>query len=106
MDSRDIYHAPSANLDSWNRTLCGVLREMRTCYKTRNFSPLKGLIEEAQTYGNRMEAKLSDVKEYERLKEKYKELKAEVEQLEKKTGVKKRSRTRGRSVLDDLGINT
>jgi hypothetical protein len=62
MDSSDIFHTPSANLDSWNRTLCSVLEEMRSCYKTRNFAPLKGLIEEAQIYGNRMEAKLFDVR--------------------------------------------
>jgi len=61
MDKHDIYHLPAANV-SWNRTLCSVLDEMRKCYETRNFAPLHGLIEEAQTYGNRMEAKLSDVK--------------------------------------------
>lgn len=43
-----------------NRTLCSVLQEMRKAYKTRNFSYLPGLIEEAQSMGNRMEAGLSD----------------------------------------------
>lgn len=43
-----------------NRTLCGVLEEMRKAYETRNFSYLPGLIEEAQRMGNRMEAALSD----------------------------------------------
>ena len=40
------------------RTLCDVLDEMRSTYKTRNFASLLGLIEEAQMMGNRMEAKL------------------------------------------------
>ena len=82
MDSRDIHHAPAANLDSWNRTLCSVLDEMRKCYETRNFAPLAGLIEEAQTYGNRMEAKLQDVKQYSRLKARYKKLKERVSRLD------------------------
>ena len=41
-----------------NRYLCDVLNEMRKCVKTLNFSYLLGLIEEAQTLGSRMEAKL------------------------------------------------
>lgn len=91
MDNRDIYHSPSANLDAWNRTLCSVLDEMRTCYRTRNFAPIKGLIEEAQTYGNRMEAKLSDVREYENLKKEYRKLKEEVAKLEEKSGISSKS---------------
>ena len=75
MDKVDIYHGPAQNCGSWNRTLCSVLEEMRKCYETRNFGLLPGLIEEAQTYGNRMEAKLSDVHNYEHLKRKYKALK-------------------------------
>jgi hypothetical protein len=81
MNKRDIYHMPAVNIDPWNRTLCGVLEEMRKCYETRNFAPLLGLIEEAQTYGNRMEAKLSDTHRYEQLKERHKKLKAEVESM-------------------------
>jgi len=69
----------SARHDPWNRTLCSILEEMRKCYETRNFAQLHGLIEEAQTYGNRMEAKLFDVKDYERLKERYKQLKTKVD---------------------------
>jgi len=86
MDKRDIYHLPAANVDSWNRTLCSVLEEMRKCYETRNFAQLSGLIEEAQTYGNRMEAKLSDVRDYERLKERCKQLRNEIDNLQKKSG--------------------
>jgi len=84
MEKQDIYHAPSQNCTSWNRTLCAVLEEMRICYKTRNFTPLLGLIEEAQIYGNRMEAKLSDVKDYEKLKERYKELRRKMDDRENK----------------------
>lgn len=103
MDSAEIYQAPSANLDSWNRTLCGVLDEMRTCYKTRNFAPLQGLIEEAQTYGNRMESKLSDVRQYERLKERYKALKAEIVELEKQTGKRQpQIRSRIQEMLEEV----
>lgn len=43
-----------------NRNLCEVFEEMRTMHKTRNYSYLLGLIEEAQTMGNRMEAGLDD----------------------------------------------
>ena len=84
MNTHDIYHSPSQNCTARNRTLCAVLDEMRVCYKTRNFAPLLGLIEEAQTYGNRMEAKLSDVRDYEKLKERYKSMHKKVEALENK----------------------
>ena len=73
-----------------NRLLCAVLDEMRDCVKTTNFSYLPGLIEEAQSLGNRMEAKLYDIKDYERLrddiknleKKKKKKLEEKVEKLE------------------------
>lgn len=37
------------------RYLCDILKNMRQCYKTRNFSHLLGLIEEAQYRAERME---------------------------------------------------
>ena len=43
-----------------NRTLCEVLSEMRQCYETRNFCSINGLIEEAQSMANQMEAGLED----------------------------------------------
>ncbi len=52
-----------------NRYLCSVLDEMRECTKTLNFSYLLGLIEEAQTLGSRMETKLFEIKDFERLHE-------------------------------------
>ena len=73
-----------------NRYLCDVLSEMRKCVDTSNFSYLLGLIEEAQTLANRMEARLFEIKDYERLhkeikdlEKKKKKLEKEVEELEK-----------------------
>ena len=43
-----------------NRFVCDVLKEMRKCSETANYSYLAGLIEEAQTMFNRMEARLED----------------------------------------------
>ena len=72
-----------------NRLLCTVLDEMRDCVKTVNFSYLLGLIEEAQSLASRMESKLFDIKDFERLREeiktlkkKKKKLKEEVEEVE------------------------
>ena len=72
-----------------NRLLCAVLDEMRDCVKTLNFSYLSGLIEEAQTLANRMEAHLYEIKDFNRLhkdiealKKKKKKLKEEVEEVE------------------------
>lgn len=49
-----------------NRTICNVLEEMRQCHETRNFSYLLGLIEEAQSMANRMEAALYDQSDLDR----------------------------------------
>ena len=57
-----------------NRTMCDVLREMREANKTRNFSYLLGLIEEAQSMANRMEAGLYDKHDLERLQKQTKKL--------------------------------
>jgi predicted nuclease with TOPRIM domain len=56
---------------------------MRACYKTRNFAPLLGLIEEAQTLANRMEAHLDQAKEYFELRDKCRELAKELKELKK-----------------------
>lgn len=66
------------------RTLCDVLEEMRQCSKTGNYSYLPGLIEEAQTLGNRMEARLWEQKDISRLRDEIKELKAKRTKLQKK----------------------
>ena len=66
-----------------NRYLCAVLDEMRECVKTLNFSYLLGLIEEAQTLGSRMESKLFDIKDFDRLHEEIRDLKKKKKKLEK-----------------------
>jgi hypothetical protein len=67
-----------------NRLLCTVFDEMRECVKTSNFSYLSGLIEEAQSLGNRMEAHLYDIKDFERLHKEIKDLKKKKKNLKKK----------------------
>lgn len=68
-----------------NRYLCTVLEEMRTCHKTRNFSYLIGLIEEAQVLAERMESALSDKKELGVWHNRVKAEKSEYKRLLKKT---------------------
>ena len=67
-----------------NRLLCDVLQEMRECTKTLNFSYLLGLIEEAQTLGSRMEAKLFEIKDFEHLHKDIAKLKKQKKKLEDK----------------------
>ena len=67
-----------------NRLLCTVLDEMRECVKTLNFSYLSGLIEEAQSLGNRMEAHLYDIKDLNRLHKDIKALKKKKKKIEEK----------------------
>lgn len=75
-----------------DRTICSVFIEMRTCLKTRNFSYLRGLIEEGQSYGNRMEAALERIdtdweeERIEGLKRIKRELKKEITKLQKEKG--------------------
>ena len=64
-----------------NRLVCNVLDEMRDCSKTRNFSYLDGLIEEAQVLVNRMESKLMDNKELDDLNERIREGKVDLSRL-------------------------
>lgn len=65
-----------------NRTLCDVLEEMRATYNTRNFSYLLGLIEEAQTMGERMEAAIEDRRDAKQLREEISDLNREIEELQ------------------------
>jgi hypothetical protein len=66
-----------------DRTLCDVLQEMRKCHQTYNFGYLPGLIEEAQSMGNRMEAGLGTKQEVEHLIRILRKLKKERKQLMK-----------------------
>lgn len=67
-----------------NRVICSVLDEIRKCHETRNYSYLMGLVEEAQTLANRMEAALYTAKDIKFLEQDKRRLKKEVEELEEK----------------------
>lgn len=67
-----------------NRTMCDVLAELRTCYKTRNFAAMLALVEECQSMGNRMEAALYDVKDLKSVREDVKKAKKELKVLKDK----------------------
>jgi cell division protein FtsB len=54
---------------------------MRACHKTRNYSSLLSLIEEAQSMGNRMESALGDKRDVREMQEERQELKAEIKKL-------------------------
>lgn len=77
-----------------NRTLCDVLQDMRKAHETHNYSYLLGLIEEAQSMGYRMEAKLNDIKDLEKLSESVRDmakerdkLKAQIKTMKKELGL-------------------
>lgn len=68
------------------RYLCDILKNMRQCYDTRNFSYLPGLIEEAQYRAERMEDALEKIGGYnglEDLEKGRKILKEEIRELKK-----------------------
>ena len=67
-----------------NRAICSVLQEMRECAKTSNYSYLPGLIEEAQSLANRMEAALWDQKDFTALQAKLSKLNKEFKELQAK----------------------
>lgn len=67
-----------------NRTFCEVLEEMRTCFKTHNYSPMLGLIEECQIFASRMESALGDKRDIRSLNEERSQLRKEVKELEAK----------------------
>lgn len=65
-----------------NRVLCDVIKEARKCCETLNFSYLPGLLEEAQTMGNRLEAALEDAKDLKDAKKQIKEAREELTDIE------------------------
>ena len=73
-----------------NRTVCDVLREMRTAHETNNYSYLLGLIEEVQSMANRMEAGLWDQTEVDGLRKEHSKLKQDINNLEQKKSKLKR----------------
>ena len=83
-----------------NRTLCDVLAEMRKQYETRNFAGLLGLIEEAQSMGNRMEAALSDQKSYKTLTDRQHKLGKHLKKVNK--SLKEAEELAGKNDLEDV----
>lgn len=68
-----------------HRYLCSILDEMRELDKTKNYSGLLGLIEEAQIAANRMESGLDEYKDLKKLKEEMSKLKKDYNDLYQKT---------------------
>ena len=68
-----------------HRTLCDTLEQMRQCHKTHNYAHLLGLIEEAQTMADRIEAALYEKDDYREWRKKVKKEKQEFRRLLKKT---------------------
>ncbi len=70
---------------SWPaRTVCGVLDDMRKCYKTYNFSAIASLIEECQMLANRMEANLDTKTSYEDRRIELRKINKKIKDAEKK----------------------
>jgi hypothetical protein len=65
-----------------NRTVCSALEEMRTCFKTFNFSYMPALIEEVQSMTNRMEAAIYDKNDLTYYHKELKEVKAKIKAKE------------------------
>jgi len=84
-------------IDYPNRTMCAVLDEMRACFKTHNYTPIPGLIEEIQSMGNKMEASLSDKDDVKSWSEQRSKLKQEINKLEQKVEKLKREQRRQKS---------
>ena len=76
-----------------NRTLCDILEEMRKLDATKNYSALLGLIEEAQSAGNKMESKLSDIKDLATVREDAKEVEKQIKELKKELEVLKEKKS-------------
>lgn len=86
-----------------NRHLCDALDDMRKCTESLNFSAIKGLIEEVQIMGNRMEAALSNQKDLNNIskdlseaRKAYRKLQKEYNALHKKTKALKAKASKGK----------
>jgi hypothetical protein len=82
---------PFRRYDMPNRYVCDVLKEIRAAYDVRQYTIIPGLVEEAQTMVNRMEAALKDYndakwdeKDLRKLKKERRDLEKEIEELELK----------------------
>lgn len=74
-----------------NRTVCEMLREMRKCCETNNFSYLAGLIEEVQCAANRMESALYDKGDLDRARKEASDLRKESKKLEEEIKAQKKA---------------
>lgn len=70
----DFYDYPA-------RTICEVLKEMRSLDNCKYYNPMRGLIEELQILANRMEAHLDTQKTYFHLRDEIRKMKNEYKQL-------------------------
>lgn len=85
-----------------NRTLCGVLEDMRQCYKTYNFMAIAALIEEAQYLANKMEASLGDLSDINEWKKMRSELKKEIRALKEEYKTLEKSKPKKETKDDDF----
>jgi len=67
--------------NSPNRYLCDVFKDMRAALEKLRIDMIPGLIEEAQIFGNRMEARLDDQYDLKRLLEDKSKLNHELNKL-------------------------
>lgn len=84
-----------------NRTICAVLGEMRRCCETLNFAHLRGLIEEAQTMANRMEASLYDKDDYTHIQKKVKQAQKQLDALKEQLPESEDEESKLRRLLND-----
>ena len=68
---------------SWPaRTICACLEDMRSAFKTYNFSNIASLIEEVQMLANRMEAHIETEHSYNDRRDKLREVQEEIKETE------------------------
>lgn len=77
-----------------NRYLCDIFTDMRTSVEKLRIDMIPGLIEEAQIYGNRMEAKLDDQYDMKQLLNEKSVLNHEVQKLRREKEALEQENTR------------
>lgn len=82
------------------RTICDMLEEIRNCFKTHNYSPIPGIVEEIQSAANRMESALESAKQIPKImaerskkKDELRKIEKEIDKAKKKLdGLKKKNK--------------
>lgn len=64
------------------RTWCSIIEDLKSCFKSRNFSYMLGLLEELQYAGDKMEAALEGKRDIQDWSERRSNLDREIENLE------------------------